>query len=307
MTDPVSTPPAGPGAPPPSGPGIPPPADLPPQPGTPPQPETARWAPESPPWAPETPPAGEPAWAPAAPPAPPELARFGSWPRVIGMLALVLLLSAVLSLPVIGIMSFSISGPLLSNPFTFFLLVIVEDVVFLGLIYFVLVYRGITSWKEMGLGRPTRRAVGQGLLWGAGFVAVSYALEALLTLLRAPGSQVSQLPLDEGSGVAGLVVIWISAVILAPFAEEVFFRGYLFRAMAMRKGLLKGLIYSSVIFGAMHIFGYTVNLAPFLPIAVGSVLLALGYRRSGNLWVPMTAHAVNNFVAALALTIQLLR
>ncbi len=49
------------------------------------------------------------------------------------------------------------------------------------------------------------------------------------------------------------MAIWIAGIILAPFTEDIFFRGFLFRAIAMRKGLLRGIVYSSVIFGIVHL------------------------------------------------------
>jgi membrane protease YdiL (CAAX protease family) len=85
--------------------------------------------------------------------------------------------------------------------------------------------------------------------------------------------------------------------VLAPVAEEIFFRGYIFRAMSARKGLARGLAYSSVLFGLVHL-----NMAAFLPLAVGAVVLALGFRRTGSLWTPIVAHALNNAFAFALLT-----
>ena len=94
------------------------------------------------------------------------------------------------------------------------------------------------------------------------------------------------------------MAIWIAGIILAPFTEEIFFRGFLFRAIAMRKGLLRGIVYSSVIFGIVHL-----NLPALLPITAGAALLAIAYHRSDNLWVPIIAHALNNLFAFLLLTL----
>lgn len=231
-----------------------------------------------------------------------ELSRYGSWPVVLGLLLGVVLLSSLLALPLLMIISLSTSGPALENPFTLFLIILVEDAVFLGVVYFVLIYRGVTSWKDMGLGRLRRRSLGQGLLWGLAFVAVSAVIEVLLSALGVEQTQAGQFPLGRAGGVAGVVAMWVAGVVFAPFTEEIFFRGFVFRALAARKGLVKGVVYSSLLFGAVHL-----NLAAFLPITVGAVMLALGYRRSGDLWVPIIGHAVNNGVAFLLLTLSLYR
>ena len=89
----------------------------------------------------------------------------------------------------------------------------------------------------------------------------------------------------------------MAGVAFAPFAEEVFFRGYVYRAMSERKGVLRGVVYSSLLFGAIHW-----NLGAFLPITAGAVLLALSFRRTGHLLTPIVAHALNNaFAFALLL------
>lgn len=231
---------------------------------------------------------------------PPALAPYGRWPVILGLLLGVVILSSLLALPILLIFALGSQGAVLENPFTLFMVILIEDAVFLGVIYFVFIYRGVTSWKDMGLGGISRRALGQGLLWGVSFVAVSTLLELLLAALGVDQTQAAQFPIGRAGGVAGVVAIWIAGVIFAPFTEEVFFRGYVFRALSLRKGWVKGVVYSSLVFGAVHL-----NLAAFLPITVGAAMLALGYRRSGDLWVPIIGHAFNNAVAFTLLTISL--
>ena len=75
---------------------------------------------------------------------------------------------------------------------------------------------------------------------------------------------------------------------LSGFSEELFFRGLLLPQV--------GLLWSSVIFGVLH-----TGSRKLIPMgawaAVVGALLALVYLKTGNLFIPMVAHGVNNFVS----------
>ncbi|MBO9531861.1 MAG: CPBP family intramembrane metalloprotease [Solirubrobacteraceae bacterium] len=91
--------------------------------------------------------------------------------------------------------------------------------------------------------------------------------------------------------------------VAAPVAEELLFRGILFKGLrdgfrgAMGRGpaVALGALISGLIFGAAHINGGQNDYIPVL-IALG-VLLALAYEWSGTIYVPIAIHAINNAVA----------
>jgi len=98
--------------------------------------------------------------------------------------------------------------------------------------------------------------------------------------------------LREGSQPAWVVAgLWIGAVVVAPIAEEVFFRGLLqtFLAGVVRsRWLAIGL--ASAVFGIVH-FSQP-HVIPAL-IALG-VLIGYAYERTGTLVVPVLIHAAFN-------------
>jgi uncharacterized protein len=90
------------------------------------------------------------------------------------------------------------------------------------------------------------------------------------------------------------VVVWFweriyVMCLLAPFAEEVLFRGFLFQWLERRFNLWAGVVISSLVFSAVHasIFG----LANTLLLGVCSALL-LRYSRS--LWFGVLLHGMWN-------------
>ncbi|TGY90338.1 CPBP family intramembrane metalloprotease [Marinicauda algicola] len=94
--------------------------------------------------------------------------------------------------------------------------------------------------------------------------------------------------------------LWVSAayllmtIAITPFAEEVFFRGFLFQWMTGHRPVWLAALMSSAMFGAMHILP---------PQAINAALLALVLvwllRASGSLWPGILAHAVNNAAGLL--------
>jgi membrane protease YdiL (CAAX protease family) len=96
--------------------------------------------------------------------------------------------------------------------------------------------------------------------------------------------------------VIGLMAV--AAVIVAPVAEEVVFRGYLYPAAKRFCGPAGGMLFSSLVFAAAH-----GNVVALLPLFVLAVLLCLIYEFTGSLWACISVHFLFN---AATVTMQLL-
>ena len=86
--------------------------------------------------------------------------------------------------------------------------------------------------------------------------------------------------------------------LLAPLAEEVFFRGFLLAALVSLLGGLRGALVSAAVFSVAHF-----NVSTLLPIFVMGMLLAWLYLRTGSIWPPFVAHAAQNLLALTFLEI----
>ena len=94
-------------------------------------------------------------------------------------------------------------------------------------------------------------------------------------------------------------IMAISAVIVAPLVEEIFFRGFMYQALRRTMAILPAALLTSVVFGIAH-----TDPAIIIPIAlVGMILLGI-YRWTGNLWSGIITHAGFNAVTVAALAIQ---
>jgi membrane protease YdiL (CAAX protease family) len=85
-----------------------------------------------------------------------------------------------------------------------------------------------------------------------------------------------------------LILILIGGI-LAPIAEEVFFRGVLY-GFFRRWGLIPAVIVSTLLFVLVHPLGQSI---PVIQI-VGGILFAVAYEVEGNLVAPITIHTLGN-------------
>jgi len=121
-------------------------------------------------------------------------------------------------------------------------------------------------------------------LAAAGAVYVSDAL----------GHEVPTHPVIEEIGSATgstVVMLVLVAAVVAPIAEEVFFRGFLYATIRDRWGMLPGMVTSALLFAVVH-KGLPNQAVTF----VMGLLLAAYYERAGSLVVPVVAHALFNGV-----------
>lgn len=81
----------------------------------------------------------------------------------------------------------------------------------------------------------------------------------------------------------------VMAVVVAPVAEEILFRGYFYGVIRRFGGRLAAILTSSLLFAAIH-----VHLPSMLGLGILAVILCLLYERTGSLWATITMHATFN-------------
>ena len=85
--------------------------------------------------------------------------------------------------------------------------------------------------------------------------------------------------------------------IVAPFAEEIFFRGFVFAGLRTRLSLWPAALISGGLFGLVHAPS---GITTVVPLAIIGVVFAWLYERTGSLWLAIIAHAINNALALSA-------
>jgi uncharacterized protein len=93
-----------------------------------------------------------------------------------------------------------------------------------------------------------------------------------------------------------LLAFALCAIVLAAFAEEVFFRGILLPFAARVVGIRAGLVVQAVMFAAVHLIGDPGIWPLAVPLAVVGWVCGWLYVRTGSLAVPIVAHATFNAI-----------
>ena len=121
----------------------------------------------------------------------------------------------------------------------------------------------------------------------------------LVKLFGNPGGSNPLLELVlESRDPLALALLGLTAVVLAPFFEEVIFRGTLLPILVGRLGRISGLLASALLFGMAHIsIG---ELAPLMVLGMGLGLVRIG---SGRLFPCVLMHGLWNAVTFVNLLV----
>ena len=154
----------------------------------------------------------------------------------------------------------------------------------------VALYAAYVRWIERrrlvelaGDGAAGELAVG--LAVGLGLFVVTAGLLVLVGVGR----------VERGGGLA-VAAPWLIWVAATATAEEILFRGVVFRLLEQWLGSWGALAISAALFGCLHAANANASSASTLAIALeAGVLLAAAYMASGRLWLPIALHAGWNF------------
>jgi uncharacterized protein len=233
----------------------------------------------------------------APPPDPPELpeAAGPQWPpwyapaALFGSLMAVVVAGAPL-LPVI--LTYGISEAL-AGVALLALLLVQDGLLVLAAVLFASIKRRPRRW-HFGI-RSTRfwPTVGWVLLAFGLMMAFEFGYIALFDV---DATNVDELGQDNL--IAGFAVS-IAVIVVAPVAEELFFRAFFYRALRTRLPVWSAALIDGTVFGLLHFQG--IDSAIILPvIAVFGVGQCLVYERTGSLFAVIAIHAAFNTVAMLS-------
>lgn len=170
---------------------------------------------------------------------------------------------------------------------------LVQGLAFAG-VAFVLA-RAVASGSAADFGL---RGVRLAWLWGGavGGLAVFLAVGAVWGLLVDTTEQDTLETLGAAESDLLLLLSGALVVLVAPVVEEIFFRGFCFRAVRNRFGFVVSAVSVSTVFGLLHYSGpETLGVIP--PLAFLGVMFCWLYERSGSLWPSILLHMLNNTVA----------
>jgi membrane protease YdiL (CAAX protease family) len=146
------------------------------------------------------------------------------------------------------------------------------------------------SWRLLGFNAFSGGAMGV----GCGIIVITYAAifihNVTLMLLGVPTQAETLVDLLDSAPVA--VAVALAGILVAPFVEEIFFRGFVFQGLRQAYGWNKAALVSSALFGALHM-----QLVALIPTFLLGYALAIIFNRSNSIWPGIILHALVNALA----------
>ena len=149
------------------------------------------------------------------------------------------------------------------------------------------------GWRALGF---RRFKVKRGLIFAAVVVLAGLIMSFLYDMLVTSDESVTLEFTETGLGWA---IIALLAVVVAPVAEETFFRGFLFSGLGNRYGYGWGAVFSALLFSLAHML----QPGAFLPIFLLGLLLAWLYVKTGSIWACIFTHFAYNSIALIFMII----
>jgi len=183
-------------------------------------------------------------------------------------------------------------------------LVVASQVIGLAAALLLLRRRRVALRPIVGRLRPLGR-----LLWVGGALGIASIVGSTLVvsaLVALSGSEATPDQVLTG-GIADtplqVVLAVAAAVVMAPLAEELLFRGLLHRGLRRRLPVVPATVISSVLFAVVHLDVALSQPLALVGLTLVGAVMAIAYERTGSLLVPVLIHAVHNGVTILAVVL----
>lgn len=174
-------------------------------------------------------------------------------------------------------------------PFDLSLVIVFGEAVLLLPVWYFAIHKYGVSWADLGLRsfQPTSVGLGCGLMLLSLLFNLVYA-----SLLSQFGLEIQPEMEQLFTGTQFPFLLFFGGVIVAPFVEEVFFRGFVFPGLRRKWNWKVAALVSAGLFALAHVIPTSI-----LPIFILGLIFAFLYQTSGSIWPGILMHMLTNLVA----------
>lgn len=162
-------------------------------------------------------------------------------------------------------------------------------------LYFIALRPKNLSWKEVGVRSFSTKYWLKIPIWLLVTIILSVAVVLLTSLLGNSVDNSKTESLQQNINLFTILIGIISAGVVSPVYEEIFYRGFIYRWLRVRLGMNWGIVISSLIFTIAHF--PTLNAMPVN--FINGVVFAWVYEKTGSVIPGMIVHGVFNTIAVL--------
>ena len=162
-------------------------------------------------------------------------------------------------------------------------------------LYFIALRPKNLSWREVGVRSFSAKYWWKIPIWILITIILSVAVVLLTSLLGNSVDNSKTESLQQNINLFTILIGIISAGVVSPVYEEIFYRGFIYRWLRVRLGMNWGIVISSLLFTIAHF--PTLNAMPVN--FINGVVFAWVYEKTGSAIPGMIIHGVFNTIAVL--------
>ncbi|NLF80707.1 MAG: CPBP family intramembrane metalloprotease [Clostridia bacterium] len=151
----------------------------------------------------------------------------------------------------------------------------------------------VMGFRRFSAGQVFRLAIPAGIA----FYLINVAVAVLINLFfpgRIDQSQTAIALLTMAGNQFELIMLLVFFTTLAPVAEEIYFRAFIYPPLRQAMGRRAAIAFSAAMFALIH-----VNFWTFLPLFAGGLGFAWLYDRYRNIWLNIIAHMTWNIIVLI--------
>ena len=162
-------------------------------------------------------------------------------------------------------------------------------------VYFIALRPKALSWGEVGIKRFLWRDWKTIIIYSVILLVGAVIIVILTSFIGNTWENSKTESLQRNVTFFTVCIAFVSAAVISPIYEEIFYRGFLYRWLRTRMGLIGAIILSSMIFTIVHIPTYNVMPVNFF----SGIIFALAYERTNSIWPSVIIHGITNGIMVL--------
>lgn len=161
--------------------------------------------------------------------------------------------------------------------------------------FFIALKLNNLTWRAVGLTAFSKSYWKSLVFWTFVLVVTSVVVVILMEMIGWTSGNSKTESLQSNVNFWTVLIGFVSAAIISPVYEEIFYRGFLYKWFRLKWGVPIGILLSSFIFMLVHIPTYNTLPINFL----SGVIFSWTYEKSGSIYPGMIIHGIFNGIAVL--------
>ena len=162
-------------------------------------------------------------------------------------------------------------------------------------VYFIALRPKKLSWREVGVKAFAVKDWKIIIIYSMILLAGAVIIMVLTSLAGNSWENSKTEAMQQNVTFLTILIAFVSAAVISPIYEEIFYRGFLYRWLRTRVGCIGALLLSSLIFTIIHIPTYNVMPVNFF----SGMIFALAYERTHSIWPSVMIHGLTNGIMVL--------